>query len=129
VWGSAQKELDVFDAGRAVSDDTLHFHDLDGDRLGLFALAIALVVFREQDALAGDGRAVVAGGNELFEAELFEVGGEVLEEVALERIITVAVDDLAAEGVGVEFEVGLDLFLDVNVLCVELVLLSRLCFR
>jgi hypothetical protein len=76
--------------------------------------------------LAGDGGAVVAGGDELFEAELVEVGGEVLEEVALERVVAVAVDDLAAEGVGVELQVGLDLFLDVDVLGVELVLLGRL---
>ena len=98
----------------------------DGERLGLLALAIPLVVLREQGELAGDGGAVVAGGDELFEAELVEVGGEVLEEVALEGVVAVAVDDLAAEGVGVELEVGLDLFLDVDVLGVELVLLGRL---
>ena len=122
-----QEELDVFDASRAVSVDILHFLDLDGDRLGLLALAIALVVLTERELCAGDWGAVVAGGDELFEAELVEVGGEVLEEVALEGVVAVAVDDLAAEGVGVEFEVGLDLFLDVNVLGVELVLLGRLC--
>lgn len=43
-----------------------------------------------------------------------------------EWVVAVAVDDLAAEGVGVELEVGLDLFLDVNVLGVKLVLLGRL---
>ena len=76
---------------------------------------------------AGDGGAVVADGDELFEAELVEVGGEVLEEVALEWVVAVAVDDLAAEGVGVELEVGLDLLLDVDILGVELVLLG--CLR
>ena len=121
-----QEELDVFDAGRAVSVDILHFLDLDGDRLGLLALAIALVVLTERELCAGDWGAVVAGGDELFQAELVEVGGEVLEEIALERVVAVAVDDLAAEGVGVELEVGLDLFLDVDVLGVELVLLGRL---
>ena len=121
-----QEELDVFDAGRAVSVDILHFLDLDGDRLGLLALAIALVVLTERELCAGDGGAVVAGGDELLQAELVEVGGEVLEEVALEGVVAVAVDDLAAEGVGVELEVGLDLFLDVDVLGVELVLLGRL---
>ena len=43
-----QEELDVVDAGRAVSVLIFHIVDLDGERLGLLALAIALVVFREQ---------------------------------------------------------------------------------
>ena len=77
--------------------------------------------------MAGDGGAVVAGGDELFEAKLVEVGGEILEEVALEGVVAVAVDDLAAEGVGVELKVGLDLLLNVDVLGVELVLLGRPC--
>src|SRR6185295_2984556 len=76
--------------------------------------------------MASDGRAVVAGSYQLFQPELVEVGGEVLEEVALEWVVAVAVDDLASEGVGVELYVGLDLFLDVDVLSVELVLLGRL---
>ena len=65
-------------------------------------------------------------GDELFKAELVEVGGEVLEEVALEGVVAVAVDDLVAEGVRVELQVGLDLLLDVGVLGIELVLLGRL---
>jgi len=121
-----QEELNVFDTGRAISVDILHFLDLDGNCLGLLALAIALVVLTERELRAGDWGTIVTGSNELFEAELVEVGGEVLEEVALEGVVAVAVDDLAAEGVGIEFEVGLDLFLDVNVLSVELVLLGRL---
>jgi hypothetical protein len=76
--------------------------------------------------LAGNGRAVVAGGDELFEAELVEVGGEILKEIALEGVVAVAVDDLVTEGVGVELQIGLDLFLDVYVLGVELVLLGCL---
>src|SRR5207253_1471628 len=91
------------------------------------ALAVALGVLRKERELPGDGRAVVAGGDELLEPEFVEVGGEVLEEVALEGVVAVAIDDLAAEGFGVELEVCLDLFLDVNVLGVELVLLGRLC--
>ncbi len=98
-----EEELDVFDAGRTVSGDILHFLDLDGDRLGLLALAIALIVLTERKLCAGDWGAVVAGGYQFFQPELVEVGGEVLEEVALEGVVTVAVDDLAAEGVGVEF--------------------------
>ena len=121
-----EEKLDVGHVRRAVAVLVLHMVEDDGDRLGLLALAIALVVFREQGALAGDGGAVVAGGDELLEAELVKVGGEVLEEVALEGVVAVAVDDLAAEGVGVELQVGLDLFLDVDVLGVELVLLGRL---
>ena len=75
---------------------------------------------------AGDGGAVVAGGDELFQAELVEIGGKVLEEIALEGVVAVAIDNLAAESVGVKLEVGLDLFLDVDILGVELVLLGRL---
>src|SRR5262249_21264881 len=101
----SQEEFDVFDAGRAVSVDILHFLDLDGDRLGLLALAIALVVLTERELCAGDGGAVVGGSDELFDAKPVEVGGEVLEEIALEGVVAVAVDDLAAEGVGVELEV------------------------
>ena len=41
-------------------------------------------------------------------------------------VVAVAVDDFAAEGVGVELKVSLDLFLDVDVLGVELILLGRL---
>jgi len=98
----------------------------DGQGLGLLPPTVAFVVFREQRHLPGDGGAVVAGGDELLEAELVEVGGEVLEEIALEWVVAVAIDDLAAEGFGVEFEVGLHLLLDVNVLGIELILLSRL---
>ena len=121
-----EEKLDVGHVRRAVAVLVFHMVEDDGEGLGLLALAIPLVVFREQGALAGDGGAVVAGGDELLEAELVEVGGEVLEEVALEGVVAVAVDDLAAEGVGVELQVGLDLFLDVDVLGVELVLLGRL---
>ena len=121
-----QEKLDVVMFAAPSPSSSFTWSSDDGERLGLLALAIALVVFREQGALAGDGGAVVAGGDELFEAELVEVGGEVLEEVALEGVVAVAVDDLAAEGVGVELQVGFDLFLDVDVLGVELVLLGRL---
>ena len=44
-----QEELDIFDAGRAVSVDILNFLDLDGDRLGLLPLAITLVVLTERE--------------------------------------------------------------------------------
>ena len=73
----------------------------DGHGLGLLALAVALVVFREQGHLPSDGRTVIAGGDELLEREPVEVGGEVFEKVALERVVAVAVNDLVAEGVGV----------------------------
>lgn len=121
-----EEKLDVGHVRRAVAVLVFHMIEDDGERPGLLAFAIARVVFREQGELARDGRAVVAGGDEPFEAELVEVGGEVLEEVALEGIVAVAVDDLAAEGVGVELEVSLNLFLDVDILGVELVLLGRL---
>jgi hypothetical protein len=95
-----------------------------GERLRLLAFAIPLAVFREQGALTSDGRAVVAGRDKPLEAELIEVGGEVLEEVTFERVIAVAVDNLAAKGVGVELKISLDLFLDVGILGVKLVLLG-----
>ena len=54
---------------------------------------------------------------------------EVLEEVAFERVVAVAVNDLAAERVRVELQVRLDLLLDVDVLSVKLVLLRLLGVR
>ena len=126
VWVPLQKELDVFDADRAVSVEIRHFFDLDGDRLRLLSLASVLIVLTERELCAGNWGAVVAGGDELFQPELIEVGSEVFEEVAFKRVVAVTVDDLAAEGVRIELEVGLDFFLDVNVLGVELVLLGRL---
>lgn len=51
---------------------------------------------------------------------------EVLEEIALEGVVAVAVDDLPAEGIRIELEVGFDFLLDVDVLGVELVLLRCL---
>lgn len=119
-----QEERDVFDAGRSVPIDILHFLYLDCNCFGLLALIIALLVLFERKLCAGDWGTVVAGADKLFQSQLVEVGGKVLEEVALEGVVAIAVDNLAAEGVGVEFEVGLDLFLDVNVLSVELVLLG-----
>ncbi len=52
--------------------------------------------------------------------------GEVFKEVAFEGVVAVTVDNLAAEGVFVELQIGLNLFLDVDVLGVKLVLLGRL---
>ena len=60
-----QEELNVVDSGRAVSVDILDFLDLDGDRLGLLPLAIALVVLTERELCAGDWGAVVAGCDKL----------------------------------------------------------------
>ena len=122
-----EEELDVVDVRRAVS--VLVFHIVEDRRRAPWASGAChcpRCIPGTSVLCAGDGGAVVAGGDELFEAELVEVGGEVLEEVALEGVVAVAVDDLAAEGVGVELQVGLDLFLDVDVLGVELVLLGRL---
>lgn len=92
------------------------------------------VALEEQLDVSDVGRAVVvlifhvvvAGSAELLDAELVEVGSEILKEVALEGIVAVAVDDVVPEGVGVELEAGFDFLLDVDVLDVELVLLGRL---
>ena len=99
----------------------------DRERLGLLPLAIPLVVFREKGELTGDGRAVVAGGDKLCEAKLVEVSGEVFEEVALERFTAAALDNLVATGVAIEFQIGLDPFLDVHILSIKLVLLRYIC--
>lgn len=66
------------------------------------------------------------GADEPLGTELVEVGGEVLEEVALERVISVVVEDLVAEGIGVVLLVGFDFLLDVDVLSVEIVLLCHI---
>mgnify|MGYP003693748643 CR=1 FL=1 len=50
-----EEELDVGHVRSAVSVLVFHMVEDDGERLGLLALAIPLVVFREQGALAGDG--------------------------------------------------------------------------
>jgi hypothetical protein len=50
-----------------------------------------------------DGRGFVAGGEELFKSELLKIKREIAEEVALEGIVAVAIDDLIAEDVLVEF--------------------------
>lgn len=58
-------------------------------------------------------------------AEVVEVGGEVLEEVALEGVVAVAVHHLVTEGVGIELQIGLNFLLNVDILGVEFVLLGR----
>ena len=63
MWVPLQEELDVFDAGRAVSVEIRHFLDLNGDRLGLLAIAVVLVVLTERELCAGDGGAIVASGD------------------------------------------------------------------
>lgn len=71
---------------------------------------------------AGDGGARVAGGDELLQPEGVEVQCEVLKEIALERVVAIAQDDLAFEVVPVMDE----LVLDVGHACVELVVLGLL---
>lgn len=63
----------------------------------------------------------VTGADEFFEAETLEVLCKVLGEVAPFGVITGEEDGLAAKDIGVVFEVGGDLFFDVVVLGVELV--------
>ena len=91
-----------------------------------FGACHCLDILIERELCAGDGGTIVAGGDELLEAEPVKVGGEVFKEVAFEGVVAVTVDNLAAEGVFVELQIGLDLFLDVDVLGVKLVLLGRL---
>jgi hypothetical protein len=75
----------------------------NGDGLGLLATAVAFGVFIERELGAGDGRPIVACSDELLQADLVEICGEVFEEVAFKRVIAVAINDFVAEGVGVKF--------------------------
>ena len=109
------EQADVGHARRVVVVLVGHVIDDDGDGFGLLPLAVARGVFIEQRHLPGDGEAVVAGADKVLEAELVEVGGEVLEDVTLEWIVAVAVDGFCAEGVGIELEVGFDFLLDVDI--------------
>ena len=73
----------------------------------------------EKEFIARDWRTIVAGGYKLFKTEGVKVQGEILEEVALVRVVAIAEDHLALEMVAVM----LQLLGDVVHLRVELVLL------
>ena len=77
----------------------------------------AVALRKEIDILA-----LVARCDEALQLKLFKVVREVLEEVALARIVAVAENDLALEMFLVVFE----LVFNVHELCVELVLLALL---
>ena len=94
----------------------------NGNSLGLLAMSIAFDVFIEGELGAGNGRPIVACGNELLQADFVKICGKVFEEVAFKWIIAVAINDFVAESVGVKFEISFYFFLDVDVLCVELIL-------
>ena len=79
---------------RAISVLILDLVEYDSHRLWLLSLSIPLVVFGEQLKLASDRGTIVAGGNNSFETQRVEVDSEIPEEVALERIVAIAVDDL-----------------------------------
>ena len=66
--------------------------------------------------------ALVTSSDELPKPKLFEVVGEVLEEVADPRIVAVAVDDLVLEVLSIVLQFSLD----VGQLRVELILLRSL---
>ena len=71
---------------------------------------------------AGDGGARVAGGDEALQPQVVEVQREVLEEIALERVVAIAEHDLVPEMLLV-----VDQFVpDVGHACVELVVLGLL---
>jgi hypothetical protein len=95
----------------------------DGQRLGLLPLPVAFVVLGKQSGLSRNRRAVIARRDQPLQRQLVKICREVLEKVALERVVAVAVDNLPTKGVRVELQVRLDLLLDVDVLRVELVLL------
>ena len=100
-----------------VAVEVGHFGNLHLVSNLLLVRAVAEV---EQQFVALHRRAVEAGGNEFAEPERVEVEREILEEIALVRVVAVAEHGLAAEVLLVVFQfVG-----DVLHLCVELVLLG-----
>ena len=125
MWVLFEEEFDVFDAGRTISIKIFHLLDLKSHCFWFRALGSPLKVIFESELYPSDWGTNVTGGDESFKPEFVEVGGEILEEIALEGVVAIAVDDLTTKSVGVEFEVGIDLFLDVEILRVEFVLLGR----
>ena len=74
-------------------------------------------------------RGGVACGYEFLQSEPLEVLGEEARELAPFWIVARKQHRLASERIGIEVEVGVDLLLDVGVLCVELVVLCTLGLR
>lgn len=100
----AQQILHVGQVDRAVFVFVRYLGDLDF--VGGFGRGAAVVGRRhvaqahhveQRQLLPGDRRAVIAGGNQLFETQKVEIQREVLEEVAFIGVIAVAEDHLAAE--------------------------------
>ena len=133
--------FDVGDVNRAVAVLVTNFGDNDlvgasfVARFGIVrrarrarpttsaTLRLCVKLFPEQVQLrVGDGRAVVAGGDELLQSEVVEARGEVVEEVAFIGIVAVAEHGLSLE----KARVVLQLRLDVAELRVKLVLLRVL---
>lgn len=70
-----------------------------------------------------DRRRLVARGDEPLQSERVEIEYEVAEEIALERIVAIAVHGLPAKHVRVIVQVRADFFLDIVVLRIELIIL------
>ena len=98
--------------------------------MGSIAVFVALVfeIYRFFLVVLAEevGRVVlVAGGYELFQAEVLEVIGKIVkEEVAYARVVAVAEDRFAFE----MFRVVLEFVFNIGELRVELVLFRVLCF-
>lgn len=103
----AEQVLDVEQVDRPVVVAVRHLCDLDLVDLADGAGVLQPLDLEQRELLAGDGRAGVAGGDELLQPEVVEVHGEVLEEVALVGVVAVAEDDLAAQLVAVVAQLGL----------------------
>ena len=67
-------------------------------------------------------------GNEFLQSEELKVLGKELSEIAPFRVITRQQDCLAPKDIGVVFDIGVYFFLNVCVLCVELVVLRIPCY-
>jgi hypothetical protein len=112
---------DIFDISRAVFVEVIHLLNLDGKRTRPFPPTAPLHVLTKRKLSASNWRPVITGRDELPKAQPIEVSSKVLEKVALEGIVAIAIDYLSTEGVGVELKVGLDLLLDVYVSGVKLI--------
>ena len=112
VARGAEQVLHIQHVHPAVTGRILHVGD-DGLVCVAVASGIGVHVVVEQGWLvlaSGDGRAAVARRNQLPQAQMVEVQGEVLEEVRLVGVVAVAQDNLAFEMIRVVPQLVLDVW-------------------
>src|SRR3989344_3853791 len=75
----------------------------------------------------GYRRRFIAGGDKLFQSKLVEIEHEIAKEIALERIVAVAINNLATENIRAVFQIRLDFFLNIAVLGIKFVVFYPFC--